>query len=168
MPVLRVVLSGRRVDIGRRRSEPRRLRHLRRTAGIVAGTEIEGLSSRNVTQTQISPRPASAFSSIAATDSGIGSKRALLAIEVALSSNQPVARPRLVIAAPDRGSPNKMAPSKFCISGRAVTCDRVGRVPSVISSGSSTAVPSPRVQLPEDHALILPFHWRRRSRVWTT
>jgi hypothetical protein len=166
MPVLRVVLSGRRVDIGRRRPEPRRLRHLRRTPGIVAGTEIEGLSSRNVTQTQISPRPASAFSSIAATDSGIGSKRALLAIEVALSSA--CRAPATRHCCTRSGAAQQDGPSKFCISRRAMTCDRVWARArrdfiGVVDGGSS-----PRVQLPEDHALILPFHWRRRSRGWTT
>ncbi len=36
--------------------------------------------------------------------------------------------------------PNLIALTRFSISSRAVTCDIVGRVPSVISSRSSTAV----------------------------
>src|SRR6266446_7733172 len=41
--------------------------------------------------------------------------------------NQPIARLWPIVAALDRNSPNKIAPSKFCISNRAVTCDIVGR-----------------------------------------
>ena len=37
-------------------------------------------------------------------------------------------------------APSRIAPIRFSISSRAVACDRVGRVPSVISSRSSTAV----------------------------
>jgi hypothetical protein len=48
-----------------------------------------------------------------------------------------------IISPPAIASANPIALSRFSISSRAVTCDMVGRVPSVISSRSSTAV-SPR------------------------
>lgn len=45
-------------------------------------------------------------------------------------SNQPIARLWLIVAALDRNLLNKIAPSQFCISDRAVTWDIVGRMPS--------------------------------------
>jgi hypothetical protein len=45
----------------------------------------------------------------------------------AARSNQPIARLWPIVAALDRNSLNQIAPSKFCISNRAVTCGIVGR-----------------------------------------
>ena len=42
-------------------------------------------------------------------------------------SNRRITRLRPIVAALDRNSPNKIAPSKFCISSRAVTCGIVRR-----------------------------------------
>jgi hypothetical protein len=67
LSVLPGLLSSRRVDIGERKSGPRTMYRLRRAVGILAGTEVEGLSAYFAAGTQVFDRSRAAVSDVVLT-----------------------------------------------------------------------------------------------------